>query len=193
MAKQSREKINIHFLGLGSFATYFFRLRLLLLSVLWNVPEIHFRTFGTKYANRDPERNPAENVNTLLEAFPIMTPFALQYRLLKIFFTAHPALFPDFPFLFLGWLVLILSLTKEQKKNTKFWKFYHVLLTVTSFLSRITQENGNRSSRPRVISPLVMSPETWVMLPEILVMSAEKKIKSPEETNTKQIRISDFK
>ena len=34
---------------------------------------------------------------------------------------------------------------------------------------------GNRSSRPRVISPEVMSPETWVMLPEILVMSPEKK------------------
>ena len=34
---------------------------------------------------------------------------------------------------------------------------------------------GNRSSRPRVISLEVMSPETWVMLPEILVMSLEKK------------------
>ena len=51
---------------------------------------------------------------------------------------------------------------------------------------------GNRSSRPRVISPEVISPETWVMLPEILVMSPEKKkIKSPEETNIKKIRISD--
>ena len=30
--------------------------------------------------------------------------------------------------------------------------------------------SGNRSSRLRVISP-----ETWVMLPEILVMSPEKK------------------
>ena len=38
---------------------------------------------------------------------------------------------------------------------------------------------GNRSSRPRV-----MSPETWVTLPEILVMSPEKKVKLPEETNT---------
>ena len=45
---------------------------------------------------------------------------------------------------------------------------------------------GNRSSRPRV-----MSPETWVTLPEILVMSPEKKVKLPEETNTKKIRISD--
>ena len=53
---------------------------------------------------------------------------------------------------------------------------------------------GNRSSRPRVISPEVMSPETWVMLPEILVMSPEKKkIKSPEETNIKKIRIPDCK
>ena len=34
---------------------------------------------------------------------------------------------------------------------------------------------GNRSSRLRVISPEVMSLETWVMLPEILVMSPEKK------------------
>ena len=51
-----------------------------------------------------------------------MTPFALQYRLLKIFFTAHLALFPDFPFLFLGWLVLILSLTKEQKKEPEILK-----------------------------------------------------------------------
>ena len=126
-------------------------------------------------------------------------PFRLWHHLLfstgfsKYSLQRIPRYFQIFLFFFLGWLVLILSLTKEQKKNTKFWKFYHVLLTVTSFLSRITQENGNRSSRPRVISPLVMSPETWVMLPEILVMSAEKKIKSPEETNTKQIRISDCK
>ena len=46
---------------------------------------------------------------------------------------------------------------------------------------------GNRSSRPRVMSPV-----TWVTLPEILVMSPEKKkVKLPEETNTKKIRISD--
>ena len=52
--------------------------------------------------------------------------------------------------------------------------------------------DGNRSSRPRVISPEVMSPETWVMLHEILVMSPERiKVKSPEETITKKIRISD--
>ena len=51
-----------------------------------------------------------------------MTPFALQYRLLKIFFTAHLALFPDFPFLFLGRLVLTLSLTKEQKKEREILK-----------------------------------------------------------------------
>ena len=53
---------------------------------------------------------------------------------------------------------------------------------------------GNWSSRPRVIPPAVMSPETWVMLPEILVILPEKKnVKSPEETNTKKIRISDYK
>ena len=51
-------------------------------------------------------------------------------------------------------------------------------------------KGGLQSSRPRVISPEVMSPETWVMLPEILVMSPEKKVK-PEETNTEKIRISD--
>ena len=39
-------------------------------------------------------------------------------------------------------------------------------------------------------SPEVMSPETWAMLPEILAMSPEKKVK-PEETNTKKIIISD--
>ena len=54
-------------------------------------------------------------------------------------------------------------------------------------------KEGNRSGRPRVISPEVMSPETWVMLPEILLISPEKKVKSPEETNTKKIRISDSK
>ena len=52
---------------------------------------------------------------------------------------------------------------------------------------------GNWSSRPRVIPPAVMSPETWVMLPEILVMLPEKNVKSPDETNTKKIRISDYK
>ena len=31
----------------------------------------------TQYANRDPDKKPAENVNTLLEAFPIMTTFSL--------------------------------------------------------------------------------------------------------------------
>ena len=30
--------------------------------------------YKQKYANRDPERKPSENVNTLQEAFPIMTP-----------------------------------------------------------------------------------------------------------------------
>ena len=51
----------------------------------------------------------------------------------------------------------------------------------------ITCLEDNRSSRPRVISPGVM-PESLV-----LVMSPEKKVKSPEETNTKKIRISDCK
>ena len=39
-------------------------------------------------------------------------------------------------------------------------------------------KGGLQSSRPRVISPEVMSPETWVVLPEILVMSPEKKSKA---------------
>ena len=43
---------------------------------------------------------------------------------------------------------------------------------------------GSRSSRLGVISPEVMPPETRVMLSEILAMSPEKKVKSPEETNT---------
>ena len=30
--------------------------------------------YKQKYANRDPKRKPSENVNTLQEAFPIMTP-----------------------------------------------------------------------------------------------------------------------
>ena len=47
-----------------------------------------------------------------------------------------------------------------------------IMIKVTSLYM---YDNGNRSSRPRVISPEVMSPETWVMLPEILVMSPEKK------------------
>ena len=42
---------------------------------------------------------------------------------------------------------------------------------------------GSRSSRLGVISPEVMPPETRVMS-EILAMSPEKKVKSPEETNT---------
>ena len=58
-------------------------------------------------------------------------------------------------------------------------------------LKTVIGQNGNRSSRPRVISPEVMSPETWVMLSEILVMSPEKKVKSPKEANTKKIRILD--
>ena len=41
---------------------------------------------------------------------------------------------------------------------------------------------GLQSSRLRVISPEVMSPESWVMLPKILVMSPEKEVKSLEET-----------
>ena len=47
---------------------------------------------------------------------------------------------------------------------------------------------------PRVISPEVISPETWVMLPEIFsYVARKKKVKSPKETNTKKIRISDCK
>ena len=38
----------------------------------------------------------------------------------------------------------------------------------------VTGQVARESSRPRVLSPEVMSPETWVMLPEILVMSPEK-------------------
>ena len=49
-----------------------------------------------------------------------------------------------------------------------------------------------QSSRSRVISPEVTSPETWVMLPEILDMSPEKKVKSPEEINAKKIWISNY-
>ena len=92
-----------------------------------------------------------------------------------------------FSFSFFSWLVLILSLTKKQKK-TKFWKFDQILLTVTSFLSRITQD----SSRPRVISPVVMSPETWVIMPEIFSYVAQKKTVARRNKRWK-IRISDFK
>ena len=48
-----------------------------------------------------------------------------------------------------------------------------------SFLS--TFLDGNRSSHPRVISAEVMSPETCVMLPEILVVSRKKKSSHPKK------------
>ena len=42
--------------------------------------------YKQKYANRDPERKPSENVNTLQEAFPIMTLslFGTDQILLKV-------------------------------------------------------------------------------------------------------------
>ena len=48
--------------------------------------------------------------------------------------------------------------------------------------------NGNRSSRPKSCRP-----KTESCCPKFLVMSPEKKVKSPKETNTKNIRISDCK
>ena len=42
--------------------------------------------YKQKYANRDPERKPSENVNTLQEAFRIMKPslFGTDQILLKV-------------------------------------------------------------------------------------------------------------
>ena len=59
------------------------------------------------------------NVSTLLEAFPIMTPFALRYRFPKTFqpYIMFFLIFNNF--FAANWL---LSLTKDQKK--KLWKFW---------------------------------------------------------------------
>ena len=65
-----------------------------------------------------------------------------------------------------------LMLCRLQSFTIKVFK--HIILTYRLLFCNARNE-GNRSSRPRVISPEVMSPETWVMLPEILVMSPEKK------------------
>ena len=65
-----------------------------------------------------------------------------------------------------------LMLCRLQSFTVKVFK--HIILTYRLLFCNARNE-GNRSSRPRVISLEVMSPETWVMLPEILVMSPEKK------------------
>ena len=70
---------------------------------------------------------------------------------------------------------------------TTYWRDKRHNFTNGSWLT------GLQSIRPRVISPKVMSPETWVRLPEILVMSPEKKSQVARRNNTKNIRISDYK